>query len=354
MQKLPSHLRQIGVGAKFDPSKVRAFCGEGYDRRTAVVVFPEVDGFYKASYANTWSPSEIGMGDDKTQWNSDTSLTQAERYMFELGVSYLTCSDSIVPDNINAALMGAASSYEVAQYLRRQSAEEENHLRSYRYILESFGLDTTGQAQVFELYQDTPALIKKLDWSIQFTRNMDEMADAYGEVEYKRALLENLIAYYLFEHMFFPLGFSQVFALSRFGKLPNTARQYRYILRDETLHAANGLWMIRQLIQENPGLFDAGMRESARDIIAEAVALEIEYAKATLPDGGVQGLTLREQVAYAQFMGNIAAIGIGVPMLSSQTDHPLPWMAEFELVNNGNFFETRVTEYQVGAQLKWD
>ena len=35
--------------------------------------------------------------------------------------------------------------------------------------------------------------------------------------------------------------------------------------------------------------------------------------------------------------------------------NPFPWMSEtMDLSKEKNFFETRVTEYQIGASLSWD
>ncbi|MDI1493993.1 MAG: ribonucleotide-diphosphate reductase subunit beta, partial [Candidatus Liberibacter asiaticus] len=41
--------------------------------------------------------------------------------------------------------------------------------------------------------------------------------------------------------------------------------------------------------------------------------------------------------------------------LFKYTENPFPWMSEvIDLKKEKNFFETRVTEYQQGAELKWD
>ncbi|MDI1494363.1 MAG: ribonucleotide-diphosphate reductase subunit beta, partial [Candidatus Liberibacter asiaticus] len=46
---------------------------------------------------------------------------------------------------------------------------------------------------------------------------------------------------------------------------------------------------------------------------------------------------------------------IGLEPLFKYTENPFPWMSEvIDLKKEKNFFETRVTEYQQGAGLKWD
>jgi ribonucleoside-diphosphate reductase beta chain len=298
-------------------------------------------------------PNDIAMGEDKLLWHTG-QLTQAEMWLFKTNISYLTASDNLVPDNLEGAIMGHITANEMRQYLRWQVAEEVNHLESYLFILESFGLDEQGQGQIFNLYHDIPELTNKLNWNINFTNNLVQSGAPVGSLEAHRCLLEDLISYYIFEYLFFPLGFSQIFALARQGKLRNTAQQYSYIWRDENLHAANGLWLIRQIIQENPALWDAKMQERSRAIVNEAVKLETAYAHSSMPDGGIVGMSVSTYIDFARFMANNACKNLDLKSLFSIKEHPLPWISEYELNQEVNFFEGRVREYQTGGQLKWD
>jgi len=163
-----------------------------------------------------------------------------------------------------------------------------------------------------------------------------------------------LISYYIFEYLFFPLGFSQIFALARKGKLRNTAQQYSYIWRDENLHALNGLWLIRQIIRENPALWDTEMQERSRAIINEAVKLESHYAHASMPDGGILGMSVQTYIEFAKFMANNICKNLGLKLLFEIQTHPMPWIAEYELNQEVNFFEGRVRDYRTGSSLEWD
>jgi ribonucleoside-diphosphate reductase beta chain len=150
------------------------------------------------------------------------------------------------------------------------------------------------------------------------------------------------------------LGFSQIFALARSGKLKNTAEQYTYIWRDEVQHSTNCLWLIRQIVKENPILWDNQMVSRARMIIDEAVELEIGYAHASMPDGGIIGMSVNTYIEYAKFMADAACRNIGVKPLFNSVKNPVSWMSEFELNREKNFFESRVTEYRTGANIRWD
>lgn len=340
-------LKPISVGKVSNP-EIKIINGEGYDPRQPIPMqYKDVYERFKVALDNEWRPSEIGMNEDKTEWNADNVLTDAERWLFKTNISYLTASDSLVPDNLIHAVMANITAYEMNQYFRRQIAEEAIHLESYLHILESFGLDEKGQGEIFSLYQEIPALTNKLNWNLDFSRDLATLGS-------NRCLLENLISYYVFEFLFFPLGFSQIFALARSGKLKNTAEQYAYIWRDENMHSSNCLWLIHQIIKENPELWDHKMVDRARAIIHEAVNLEIAYAHASMPDGGIIGFSVNTYIQLARFMADVACRNLKIKSLFGTTAHPAPWMSEFELNREKNFFESRVTEYRTGTPLNWN
>lgn len=345
----------ISIGSKrpsADDIKIVGGCG--YDLRQPIPIKYQIvrERFLNARN-NFWTPNDIPMGEDKLQWNTE-KLTEAERWLFKTNISYLTASDNLVPDNLVNVLLQHITANEMQQYLRWQIAEEANHLESYLFILESFGLDEQGQGQIFNLYQEIPALTAKLNWNLAFTNQVVNNPAPLGSIKANKSLLEDLISYYVFEFLFFPLGFSQVFALARNGKLKNTAEQYAYIFRDEHLHATNNLWLIQQIIRENPVLWDTALQKRARAIVDEAVRLEIDYAHASLPEGGIVGMSVHTYIEFAKFTGDNICRNLGLAPLFSIRAHPMPWISEFELNKEKNFFESRVTEYRTGAHLDWD
>ncbi|MEK7990093.1 MAG: ribonucleotide-diphosphate reductase subunit beta [Thiotrichaceae bacterium] len=350
-----SSLDPISIGSKRpDANDVKVVGGRGYDLRQPIPIkYASVRQRFLDARQNFWVPNDIPMGEDKSQWLTG-KLTEAEMWLFKTNISYLTASDNLVPDNLDNAIMQHITANEMRQYLRWQIAEEANHLESYLFVLESLGLDEKGQGQIFGLYQEVPELTAKLNWNLQFTNNVVNSDAPRGSVEANHALLEDLISYYIFEFLFFPLGFSQIFALARQGKLKNTAEQYAYIWRDENLHAQNALWLIRQVIHENTGLWNSKMQERSRAMVNEAVQLESNYAKVAMPDGGVLGMSVATYIEYAQFMADKICYDLGVEPLFNIKSHPMPWISEFELNAEKNFFESRVQEYRTGSALSWD
>ncbi len=350
-----SSLDPITIGGKYPSSdQIKIIGGRGYDLRQPIPVkYKTVRERFLNARKNFWTPNDIPMGEDKLQWNTG-QLTEAEMWLFKTNISYLTAGDNLVPDNLVNAIFQHITANEMRQYLRWQMAEEANHIESYLFILESFGLDEKGQGQIFNLYQEMPDLVEKVNWNLRLTNNLVNSEAPLDSPEANRALLEDLISYYIFEYLFFPLGFSQIFALARKGKLRNTAQQYSYIWRDETLHSNNGLWLIQQIILENPKLWETTLQERARELVNEAVTLETAHAHAVMPNGGILGLPVKTYIQFAQFVGNNICQNLGLKLLFKIREHPMPWISEYELNHEVNFFEGRVREYQTGSQLTWD
>jgi ribonucleoside-diphosphate reductase beta chain len=112
--------------------------------------------------------------------------------------------------------------------------------------------------------------------------------------------------------------------------------------------------MINQIKLENPQLWTDEMKEQATQMILQATALEIEYARDTMPRG-VLGMNAAMMEEYLQFIANRRLIQIGLPEQFAGVENPFPWMSEImDLRKEKNFFETRVIEYQTGGALTWD
>jgi ribonucleoside-diphosphate reductase beta chain len=350
-----SSLDPITIGTKrLSASDIKIVGGRNYDLRQPIPVkYNEVRERFLAARKNFWTPNDIPMGEDKLQWQTG-KLTEAEMWLFKTNISYLTAGDNLVPDNLVNAIFQHITANEMRQYLRWVTMEESNHIESYLFILESFGLDEKGQGQIFTLYQEMPALVEKVNWNLTFTNHLVKSDAPVGSPEAIRPLLEDLISYYIFEYLFFPLGFSQIFALARKGKLRNTAQQYSYIWRDEAQHSANGAWLIRQIIKENPKCWDTTMQKRVQAIVNEAVRLETLHAQVVMPDGGILGMPINTYIDFAKFIGDNICKNLGVEPIFGIKTHPMPWISEYEINQEVNFFEGRVREYQTGSQLNWD
>lgn len=307
---------------------------------------------YLDGSANHWMPQEVNMNADIALWKSQDGLTADERRIVERSLGYFSTADSLVANNLVLALYRLITNPECRQYLLRQAFEEAIHTHAYQYCVESLGMD---EGEVFNMYREVPSVAAKSAWSLKHTQSLARADFNTGTPETDQELLRNLVAFYcVTEGIFFYCGFSQILSMGRRNKMTGVAEQFQYILRDESMHLNFGVDMINQIKIENPHLWTPAFQDEVTQMILEGTELEIAYARDTMPRG-VLGMNAAIMEEYLHFICNRRLAQIGLKEQYPGAQNPFPWMSEIiDLRKEKNFFETRVTEYQVGGALSWD
>ena len=307
---------------------------------------------YLDGCANHWMPQEINMTQDIALWRSNDTLSEDERMIIKRNLGFFSTADSLVANNLVLSIYRLVTNPECRQYLLRQAFEEAVHTHAYQYCIESLAMD---EGEIFNMYREVPSVAKKAAWALKYTQAIGDPQFQTGTTENDQELLQNLIAFYcVLEGLFFYCGFSQILSMGRRNKMTGVAEQFQYILRDESMHVNFGVDVINQIKNENPKLWTQEFQAKMTQMILEGLALEIEYARDTMPRG-VLGMNAQMMEDYLKFITNRRLTQIGLSEQFSGVENPFPWMSEMmDLRKEKNFFETRVTEYQVGGALSWD
>ena len=307
---------------------------------------------YLDGCANHWMPQEINMTADVATWKSSDGLSEDERRIVMRSLGYFSTADSLVANNLVLGIYRLVTNPECRQYLLRQAFEEAIHTHAYQYCIESLGMD---EGEVFNMYREVPSVAKKAAWSISHTHELSDPNFSTGTIEADQQLLRNLIGFYgVTEGIFFYCGFTQILSMGRRNKMTGVAEQFQYILRDESMHLNFGIDVINQIKLENPHLWTEEFKEEVTQMILEGTALEIEYARDTMPRG-VLGMNAAMMEEYLHFIANRRLAQLGLSEQFPGAQNPFPWMSEImDLRKEKNFFETRVIEYQTGGALNWD
>lgn len=304
---------------------------------------------YLNGCANNWLPSEVPMGKDIELWKSN-QLTHDERLVIMRNLGFFSTAESLVGNNITLAIYKHVTNPEARQYLLRQAFEEAVHTHTFLYICESLNLD---EGEIFNMYNEIPCIHKKDAFQMQLTADMLKEGFTTETLAGAQKFLENLIGFYIImEGIFFYSGFVMILSFHRQNKMTGIGEQYQYILRDETIHLNFGIDLINGIKEENPELWTPAFQRHVVELVKQAVELEIEYAKDCLPQGifGLRAPMFRD---YVQHIADRRLERIGLKAIYG-SKNPFPWMSEtIDLFKEKNFFETRVTEYQAAAALKW-
>ena len=307
---------------------------------------------YLSSCANHWMPNEVNMSRDIATWKDPNGLTDDERRIIKRNLGFFVTADSLAANNIVLGTYRHITAPECRQFLLRQAFEEAIHTHAYQYIVESLGLD---ESEIFNAYHEVASIREKDEFLIPF---IDAIMDPHfhtGTPETDQTLLKSLIVFAcLMEGLFFYVGFTQILALGRQNRMTGAAKQYQYILRDESMHCNFGIDLINQVKLENPHLWTPAFKAEIEALFEQAVELEYRYAEDTMPRG-VLGMNASMFKGYLRYIANRRATQIGLEPLFPNEENPFPWMSEMiDLKKEVNFFEERVIDYQTGGALAWD
>lgn len=305
---------------------------------------------YTVGNANHWLPTEISMQKDVEQWKSPSVLTSGERQAFETVLGFFTTADSIAANNIILALYKHITSPECRLYLLRQGYEEAVHTHAYQYVVESLGMD---QERIFNMYREVEAIYHKDNLVLEFNEGIFDPHFKTGTLENDQKFLQNLvISSIILEGIFFYSSFAVMFGFQRQNKLIGAAEQIQYIMRDESMHLNFGINMINTIKEEEPEIWTKKFQAEVIDLVRRAVTLEHTFAREVFPRG-IFGMNSDGFKQYIEYIADrrLQRIGLAAQFMSS---NPFPWMSEaIDLSKEKNFFETRVTEYQIGGTLEW-
>lgn len=309
--------------------------------------YPWAWEFFLNANRNHWTPLEISMAQDVHDYHH--RLTPAERHVFENVLAYLTTSDILAMRNIGLAVMEKMSAPELQIYQARQVYEEALHTWTYQHCIETLGLD---QQEIYNRYRVVPAINAKISLA---NRRLERIMRSDFDLRDRHNLHEFALSYLffagIFEGCWFYNGFSPIFALQRRGLMKGAAEQLQYIMRDEVLHCAFGIRVVRTLIAEEGLILDS---TKIRRLWDEAEAVEAGYARYLLPEP-ILGYSAEQHIGQFRFVANRRARQLALPEPFPGAENLLPWLDEqANLRKEKNFFETRVTEYQTGGALSWD
>lgn len=321
--------------------------GQGDINQLAPFKYPWAWEFFLTANKNHWTPTEVNMAQDVQDYHH--KLTPAERHVFENVLGYLTTSDILAMRNIGLAVMEKMTAPELQIYQARQVFEEALHTWTYQHCIETLNLD---QGEIYNRYRVVPAIHGKIALS---NRRLERVLRSDLDLTDRDNLHEFALSYLffagIFEGCWFYNGFSPIFALQRRGLMKGTAEQLQYIMRDEVLHCAFGIRVVRELIKEENLKLDP---KAVAELWQEAEAAEDAYARYILREP-ILGYNAELHLGQFRFVANRRARQLGLDEPFPGAEATLPWLDEqANLRKEKNFFETRVTEYQSGGSLAWE
>jgi len=318
----------------------------GYDLTLRPMRYPRFYEMYRGAIKNTWSVEEIDFQIDLGHLQQ--RMTPSDRHLIERLIAFFATGDSIVSNNLVISLYRHINSPEARMYLSRQLFEEALHIQFYLTLLDNYVPDPERRAQAFDAIQNIPSIRRKAQFCQRWTDEVYALDSLQTEADRRRFLLNLTCFACCIEGLFFFGAFAYVYFLRSRGLLPGLAAGTNWVFRDESAHMAFAFEVIRTVRREEPHLFDAAWKEQVKTMIEEAVDCESQFADDVL-SGGVVGLTRREMRQYLEYVADQRLTMLGLaPRFNAR--NPFAFMELQDVQELTNFFERRVSAYQVAVQ----
>ena len=309
------------------------------------MAYPAFFEMYRAGIKNTWTVEEVDFATDIGDLAS--RMTPAERHLIERLVAFFATGDSIVANNLVLTLYRHLNAPEARMYLSRQLYEEALHVQFYLTLLDTYVPDPAARARAFAAVENIPSIRKKAQFCLRWLDSTNELLRLETR-EDRRRFLSNLICFAAcIEGLFFFGAFAYVYYLRSRGLLHGLAAGTSWVFRDESAHMAFAFEVVRTVRREEPELFDAEFERSIYAMLEEAIEAETQFAEDLL-GGGIAGLSVTDVRGYLEFCADqrLATLGLAARY---GTKNPLSFMDLQDVQEVTNFFERRVSAYQVGV-----
>jgi ribonucleoside-diphosphate reductase beta chain len=333
--ELPASAAQAGSGMLLDP---------GMNLTLRPMRYPLFYDRFRDAIRNTWTVEEVDLHSDLTDLSK---LTPAERHLISRLVAFFATGDSIVANNLVLNLYQHVNSPEGRLYLSRQLFEEAVHVQFYLTLLDTYVPDATERAQAFAAVENIPSIRRKAEFCFRWIDSVYELRELRTAAD-RRSFLLNLICFAAcIEGLFFYGAFAYVYFLRSRGLLNGLASGTNWVFRDESMHMGFAFDVVDIVRAEEPELFGAGLAGQVRDMLSEAVECEVQFA-ADLLGQGLPGLSPGSMREYLQHVADRRLARLGIEPLYGSAN-PLAFMELQDVQELSNFFERRVSAYQVGV-----
>jgi ribonucleoside-diphosphate reductase beta chain len=309
------------------------------------MVYPKFFEMYRAAIKNTWTVEEVDFSTDVGDLRN--KMTSAERHLVQRLVAFFATGDSIVANNLVLNLYKHVNAPEARMYLSRQLYEEALHVQFYLTLLDTYVPDPEERFRAFAAVENILSIKKKAEFCFRWIDAIQNL-DALDTREQRRQFLLNLVCFAAcIEGLFFFAAFAYVYFLRSRGLLHGLAGGTNWVFRDESAHMAFAFEVVATVRREEPDLFDVAFERDVRQMMEEAIDCEAAFAEDLL-GGGIAGLSARDVRQYLEFIADQRLSTLGLAKRYG-SKNPFPFMDLQDVQELANFFERRVSAYQVGV-----
>jgi len=319
--------------------KAQHILDAGFELTLRPMRYPEFYEMYRNAIKNTWTVEEVDFSLDVTDLKS--KMTDADRHLIHRLVAFFATGDTIVANNLVLNLYQHINAPEARMYLSRQLYEESLHVQFYLTLLDTYIPDPNERNKAFSAIENIPSIKQKGAFCFKWIDSIQNLQRLETR-EQRQQFLLNLICFAAcIEGLFFFAAFAYVYFLRSRGLLHGLASGTNWVFRDESGHMAFAFEVVRTVRAQEPDLFDEEMRAQVEAMLEEAIVCVLS--------GGVAGLSVKDMRQYLEYCADQRLTQLDLPKKYG-AKNPFDFMDLQDVQEVTNFFERRVSAYQVGVE----
>jgi ribonucleoside-diphosphate reductase beta chain len=285
----------------------------------------DIWGYYKKAVASFWTVEEVDLGKDITDWKK---LNKNEQHFIKNILAFFAGSDGIVNENLIQNFCNEVQIPEARCFFGFQIMIENIHSEMYSLLIDTYIDDYDERDRLFGAIETIPAIKKKAKWALEWIDS--------------GSFSERLVAFACVEGIFFSGAFCSIFWLKERGLMPGLTFSNELISRDEGMHLEFGCLLYSKLENKLS-------EEKVRKIVKSAVDNESEFITESLPVSLI-GMNCKLMQQYIRYIADRLLLSLGYSKMY-EVENPFPFMEYISLEGKTNFFEKRVSNYQISGVL---
>ena len=282
-----------------------------------------------------WLPEEVPLAEDVKDW--EKNLTAPEKNLLTQIFRFFVQADVEVNNCYMKHYSRVFKPTEIQMMLGAFSNTETIHIAAYSHLL-----DTIGMAEVeYSAFLEYEAMKDKFDymrlWGVDSKEDIAKTLAVFG------AFTEGVQLF---------ASFAVLMNFPRQNRMKGMGQIVTWSVRDETLHTESAIQLFRTFIDENPEVWNSGVKDEITKACSTVIEHEDAFIDLAFELGGVKGMEADEVKQYIRYIADRRLTQLGLPQLYNIEKNPLPWMDEMlNAVEHTNFFEGRATEYSRAATI---
>ena len=284
---------------------------------------------YKTQQQMHWLPEEVTLADDLKDFRE--KLTPDNRRLLTNIFRFFTQADVDVANGYATHYLPTFKQPEVRMMLSAFANMEAVHQEAYSLLLETLEYDESE----YQKFTEIQSMYEKHEYLSNF--GTESLLDLAKTIAVYSAFTEGV---QLFS------SFAILLNYSRHNYMKGMGQIVTWSIRDETLHVESMSRLFKELIRENPDLWNDELKYEIYCAAERTVELEDAFIDTCFESAKILNLSSEEVKEYIRYIADRRLLGIGMKAIFKSSKNPLPWL---DYILNGvehtNFFENRATEY---------